>query len=147
MRLLALSAFRRYLMMFGLNLLPFSSLRIFIARMCGVQFGKGCYLGFNVYFDTNYTSLIQIGDGVTISHSVSIHTHTGSPATGQLTRLYNTSGRVTICDGAWISANTVVLPGVEIGSDCMVGAGSIVTRDTDPESLYAGNPARKIRAL
>ena len=147
MRLLVLSAFRRYFMMFGLSLLPFSTLRIFIARMCGVQFGRGCYLGFNVFFDTNYTSLIQIGDGVTISHSVSIHTHTGSPATGRLTGLYNTSGPVTICDGAWISANSVVLPGVKIGADCMIGAGSIVTRETDPESFYAGNPARKIRSL
>jgi len=140
-------AIRRYTMMFGLNLLPLSTMRIAVAKMCGVKFGGGCYLGFNVFFDTNYTSLIRIGEGVTISHSVSIHTHTGSPATGRLTKIYNSSGPVTIGDGAWISANSVLLPGVEVGADCMIGAGSIVTRDTEPASLYAGNPARKIRSI
>ena len=147
MRQLALAAFRRYFMMFGLSLLPFSRLRIFVARICGVKFGQGCYLGFNVSFDTNHTSLIRIGDGVTISHSVSIYTHTGSPATGRLTSIYNTIKPVTIGDGAWISANSVVLPGVTVGADCMIGAGSIVTRDTDPTSLYAGSPARKIKSI
>jgi len=147
MRHLALSAVRRYFMMFGLSLLPFSVLRIYVARICGVQFGRGCYLGFHVYFDTNYPSLIRIGDGVTISHCVSIHTHTGSPATGRLTSVYNTKSPVTICDGAWISANSVVLPGVVVGADCMIGAGSIVTKDTEPISLYAGNPASKIKSI
>lgn len=144
---LALAAMRRYVMMFGMFLLPFSSLRVLVMRLCGVRIGRGCYVGFNVAFDTNFPSLVRIGDHVTISHNVSIYSHTATPAASRLARVYDATAPVTIGDGAWISANTVLLPGVEIGRDCMVGAGSVVTRSTEARSLYAGNPARKIRSI
>lgn len=144
---LSLAAVRRYVMMFGMFILPFSSLRVLVMRMCGVRIGRGCYVGFNVAFDTNFPSLIRIGDDVTISHNVSIYTHTATPAASRLARVYDATAPVTIGDGAWISANAVVLPGVEIGPDCMVGAGAVVTRSTEGGSLYAGNPARKIRSI
>ena len=142
---LVAAAIRRYLMMFGMFLLPFSSLRVFVMRLCGVRIGKGCYVGFNVVFDTNFPALISIGNWVTISHNVAIYTRTATPAAGRLAGIYHSTARVTIGDGAWISANSVILPGVEIGADCMIGAGAVVTRSTDACSLYAGNPARKIR--
>jgi acetyltransferase-like isoleucine patch superfamily enzyme len=144
---LVIPALRRYAMMIGMTILPFSSLRVILMRCCGLRIGKGCYVGFNVAFDTNYPSLIHIGDRVTISHGVSIFTHTASPVTSRLAAVYHSTAPVTIDDGAWISANSVIVPGVRIGSDCMIGAGAVVTRNTDPESLYAGNPARLIKRI
>ena len=47
----------------------------------------------------------------------------------------------------WLGARTIVLPGVTIGEDSCVGAGSVVTKDVPPRSLFGGVPAKLIRAL
>ena len=52
---------------------------------------------------------------------------------------------VTIEEGAWIGANVIILPGVRVGKNSVVGAGSIVTKDVPDYSVYAGNPAKKIK--
>ena len=143
----ASAAARRYAMMFGMCMLPFSCLRVMLMRLCGVKIGQDCYMGFNVAFDTNYSSLIRIGQGVTISHNVTILTHTATPVASPLGRLFCCVKPVVVGDGAWIAANALLLPGVEIGRNCMIGAGSVVTANTEPDSLYAGNPARKIKSL
>ena len=147
LRFLATAAFRRYLSIFGMSLLPFSSLRILVMRICGIRIGSGCYVGFNVAFDTNFPELIQIGRNVTFSHNVSIYAHTSTPAKCRLALVYHNSAPVIIQDGAWIAANAVILPGVTVANDCMIAAGAVVTRSTEPACVYAGNPARKIREL
>ena len=45
----------------------------------------------------------------------------------------------------FIGARSVVLPGIEIGDECVIGSGSVVTKDVPPRCLVAGNPARIIR--
>jgi maltose O-acetyltransferase len=50
-----------------------------------------------------------------------------------------------INDDVWIGANSVILPGVLIGQGAIIGAGSIVTKDIEPYSIVAGNPARIIK--
>lgn len=54
---------------------------------------------------------------------------------------------VFIGDNVWIGANSVVLPGCRIGDNAVIGAGSVVTSDIPPNELWAGVPARKIKAL
>jgi acetyltransferase-like isoleucine patch superfamily enzyme len=51
---------------------------------------------------------------------------------------------VTIRRGARIGAGAIILPGVTIGEQCYIGAGSVVTKDTKPFHTYVGNPARDI---
>ena len=51
---------------------------------------------------------------------------------------------VCIEDGAWIGAGAIILPGVTVGRKSVVGAGSVVTKDVDPFTIVAGNPARLI---
>lgn len=146
MRLL-IAALRRYLMNIGMAVIPFSCLRVFLLRLCGVEVGKGCYIGFHVICDTNFAELIAIGNYVTISHNTAIYAHTISPVKSYLADLYKKSKKVVIGNGSWIGANCVVLPGVKVGENCMVGAGSVVSKDTEPFSVYAGNPCRKIKDL
>jgi len=146
-RLLALLMMRRYLLMAGMSLIPFSFIRVPVIRICGITIGKGCYVGFHVAFDTNFPELIIIGDNVTISHNVAIYTHTITPVKSRLATVYDSKAAVIIHDGAWLSAGSMIVPGVEIGADCMIGAGSVVTRSTEPGSLYAGNPARLIKKI
>ena len=47
----------------------------------------------------------------------------------------------------WLGARVVVLPGVQVAPGCIVGAGAVVTRDTEPDGVYVGVPARRIRDL
>jgi acetyltransferase-like isoleucine patch superfamily enzyme len=141
------AAIRRYAMSVGMFLIPFSTIRIFLLRAGGVTIGRGCYIGFNVICDTNYANLITIGDNVTISHNVTIYAHTKSRVTSPLSSLYQTVTPVKIGDGAWIGSHSLILPGVIVAPHCMIGAGSVVTRSTQPRSLYAGNPCRRIKSL
>lgn len=53
---------------------------------------------------------------------------------------------ITICDGVWIGARAIVLPGVTIGEGAVVAAGAVVTKDVEPFTVVAGNPARFIKA-
>lgn len=52
---------------------------------------------------------------------------------------------ITICDGVWIGARAIVLPGVTIGEGAIVAAGAVVTKDVAPWSVVAGNPAKFIK--
>lgn len=52
---------------------------------------------------------------------------------------------VTIKDGARLGLGAVILPGIEIGEEGVVAAGSVVTKNVDPQSLVMGSPAKRIR--
>ena len=146
---LIISAFRRYALMFGMCLLPFSSARVWLLRICGVKVGKGCYIGFNVFADTNYPSLIVISDYVTISHNCSLVAHTQTPVKQSfLSTLYDSVKPILIEEGAWIGMNVTILPGAHIKQNCLIAAGSVVpSMITSPFSVYAGNPLKLIKEL
>ena len=52
---------------------------------------------------------------------------------------------ITICDGAWIGARAIVLPGVTIGEGAVGAAGAVVTKDVEPFTVVGGNPAKFIK--
>lgn len=54
---------------------------------------------------------------------------------------------IVVGDGCWLGTRVTVLPGVTIGSGCMIAAGAVVTSDCEPNGLYAGIPARRVRDL
>ncbi|WP_367316728.1 DapH/DapD/GlmU-related protein [Agreia sp. PsM10] len=54
---------------------------------------------------------------------------------------------LSIGPGCWIGSGAVILPGVTVAPGCIVGAGAVVSRDTRPDGLYAGIPARRIKDL
>ena len=140
------AASRRYIM--GLtSLLPLSCMRVGILRLCGVKIGSRCYVGFGVRIDTNYPELIVIEDDVTISHECMLITHTQSPASSLLSKIYNQAKPIQIKQGAWVGARTIILPGAIIEKDCLIGAGSTVHGTTKERTVWAGNPIRMKRQL
>lgn len=54
---------------------------------------------------------------------------------------------ITIGDNVWLGGNVVVCPGVSIGSNVVVGAGSVVTKDIPEDCIAAGNPCKVIRKI
>jgi maltose O-acetyltransferase len=60
---------------------------------------------------------------------------------------YNYVETITIADNVWLGAGVIVLAGVTIGKNSVIGAGSVVTKNVEENSFYAGNPAKKIKPL
>ena len=93
-------------------------------------------------------SEIYIGKNCTIAMGVTIDTHTHDIGNHLKRALEPPVFKpVYIGDGCWIGANVTVLPGVRIGAGTVIGGGSVVIHDCEPNCVYAGNPARKIREL
>ncbi len=93
---------------------------------------------------------IIIGDNVLIGYHVMLitGTHDYHKVGRERQRTFPRSGRdIIIEEGAWIASGAIVLGGVRIGRNAVVGAGSLVNKDVEPDTLVAGVPARFIRKL
>ncbi|TQF73507.1 acyltransferase [Rhodococcus spelaei] len=110
-----------------------------------IRMGLGTFVNRGVLFDC--TAPITLGRQVAVGHRAQFitSTHEIGPADGRGGRVYHRP--IVVGDGCWIGAGATVLPGVTIGSGCIVGAGAVVTKDCEPNGVYAGNPARRIRDL
>lgn len=103
------------------------------------HFGEGTFVNHNCYFMDG--GAITIGKNVFIGPSCGFYT-----ATHPLTYVERNKGLekalpITVKDNCWFGAHVTVLPGVTIGSGCVIAAGSVVTRDVPDNSLVAGVPA------
>ena len=91
--------------------------------------------------------LVTLGDHVQISGNVTFLTHDGSTWVLESREDFpklRKFGRISVEDNCFIGHGVIILPGVTIGANSIVGAGSVVTRDVPPCSVAAGNPARRI---
>jgi maltose O-acetyltransferase len=106
-----------------------------------------CYLNSDVHFEVEEPATIEIGDGCAIGPEtmfVTSHHEYGD----QWQRSGRSSGRsIRVEPGCWLGAKVLVLPGVTIGTGCVVAAGAVVAKDCDPNGLYGGVPARRIKDL
>jgi len=100
-----------------------------------VRIGSRCKIETNAYV----TALSEIGRGCFIAPMA---TFTNDNFMGRSAERFRHFGGVRMKDGARVGANATVLPGVTIGEDGMVAAGSVVTRDVPPRKIVLGSPAR-----
>ena len=134
--------------------LPYLQAPVYFDYGCHTSFGKGSFANFN--FTCLDVGEIHIGDNVMIGPNVTLATpmHPLLPEERNARKredgsLYNLeyAKPITIKDNCWLASNVVVCGGVTIGEGCVIGAGSVVTRDIPPYSLAAGNPCRVIRKI
>lgn len=136
-------AFRKLLGKVGENLVIHSPFRC--------DFGFNIRIGNNFVGNFNLTILdeaeVTIGDNVMIGPNCSLITITHALDSDQRNEGIMAARPITIGDNAWIAANVVILPGVEIGEGAVIGAGSVVTRSIPAGMLAVGNPCRPLRPV
>lgn len=133
---------------------------IWIAAPFYVDYGNNIYFGNNCEVNMNCTFLddnkIVIGDNALIAPNVQIYTafHSINPEERFGTSNYGKSqfcktmtAPVVIGDNVWIGGGTVILPGIHIGNNTVVGAGSVVTKDIPDNVVAVGNPCRILRKI
>lgn len=142
-----------------MNYMPYRIRHWFLRRFCQVRIGRdssiamGCFVtGYHIAIGDNtvvnrYTYLdgrvpLTIGNNVNISHYTLIQTLTHDPQNPDFVCLCKP---VVIEDHVWIGARAIISPGVRVGEGAVIGAGSVVTRDVEPYTIVAGNPARFIK--
>lgn len=110
-----------------------------------VHFGKGIYANFNLTLvdDTH----VYVGDYTMLGPNVTIAT-AGHPILPELRiQGYQYNMPVHIGKNCWLGAGVIVLPGITIGDNVVIGAGSIVTKDIPSNVVAVGNPCRVLREV
>lgn len=113
------------------------------------DFGKNIHIGKNVFVNSGCKFQDQggifIGDGVLIGHNVVLATLNHDMSPEKRRGMYPKP--IRIGKNVWIGSNSTVLPGVTVGDNAVIGAGSVVTKDIPENTVAAGNPARVIKAI
>jgi maltose O-acetyltransferase len=110
----------------------------------GLRIGERCELERPFELDPSHCWLVEIGDDVTFAPDVHVIVHDASTkGCVAHTRL----APVRIGSRVFVGARTTILPGVTIGDDVLLGAGSVVSGDIPSGTVAAGNPARVLGTL
>ncbi len=107
--------------------------------------GSGCFANFGlVVLDV---ATVTLGDDVQIGPNVQLLTATHPLEPGPRRDKWESAEPIVIGDNVWLGGGVIVCPGVTIGADTVVGAGSVVTRDLPAGVVAVGSPARVVREL
>ncbi len=126
------------------------------------DYGRHIHIGDDVIINISCTFVdcnrIDIGNKVLIASNVQIYTATHPVALEERVKMnwkrednqawFRTYALpVKIEDNVWIGGGAIILPGITVGANSVIGAGSVVTRDIPPDSVAVGNPCRVIRSV
>lgn len=113
--------------------------------------GRHCHFGKNVYANFNLTCVddthIYVGDYTKFGPNVTLAT-AGHPILPELReQAYQYNFPIHIGKNCWIGAGAIILPGITIGDNVVVGAGSVVTKDLPDNVVAVGNPCKVLRHI
>lgn len=133
---------------------------VFLQEPITFHYGIHTKIGKNTFINFNFTcqddTYVTIGENcdfgpnvtiVTPLHPMLSHERRALACPDGVRRKLCYAKPVTIGNGCWICANVTILPGVTIGDNCVIGAGSVVTKSIPANSFAAGNPCRVIREI
>jgi acetyltransferase-like isoleucine patch superfamily enzyme len=127
----------RYKHLRGLRLLIVGALRLIYTKVFKMDLHPTCTFSLSAKFDKTNPRGIHVGEHSYIAFDVVLLAHDMSRGTRAHTRIGN---------NCFIGGRSLILPGITVGDNSIVGAGSVVTRDVPPRTVVAGNPARIIRS-
>lgn len=138
---------------------------VFIEHGFHMDYGDHISIGDRVFININCTLIdgvqtqnhdddallnkgkINIGDDCLIGPNVQLLAVSHDVSPQKRLAKHNYVDDIILGNNVWLGGGVIILAGVTIGDNAVVGAGSVVTHDVEEQSLYAGNPARKIRTL
>lgn len=117
------------------------------ARKKGVTIGHNCRIYIRSWGSEPF--LVTIGDDVTVTSGVKFITHDGSTCLvkDEHGKRYQRFAPIQVGSHVFIGVNTIVMPGVTIGSNVVIGAGSVVTKDIPDHSVAIGVPAKVVSSF
>ena len=110
-----------------------------------VHFGNGVYANFNLTLVDD--GEIYVGNNVLFAPNVILASGTHPIHPGLRSRQAQYNLPIHIGNNVWIGANSVILPGVNIGDNSVIGAGSVVTKDIPANVIAVGNPCKVLRKI
>ncbi|WP_410013919.1 sugar O-acetyltransferase [Sodalis sp. C49] len=124
---------------------------VHIEKNLRVDYGMNTRLGSHVFINFNFVLLdcapVNIGNHVFIGPDVQLYTAHHPLDPGERGRHIGWAEPVTLSDNVWIAGGCIILPGVTIGENTTIGAGSVVTRPIPANVVACGNPCRVLRPL
>lgn len=115
------------------------------------DYGSNIVMGEKVFLNFNCVILdvaqVKIGSRVLIGPAVQIYAATHPTDAAERAAGLELGKPVEIGDDVWIGGGAIICPGIRIGSRCVIGAGSVVTKDISGDVFAAGNPCRVIKAI
>ncbi len=115
------------------------------ARNVGVDVGNNCE-----FYSSNFGSepyLVKIGDHVQITHGVRFFTHGGAWTMREEYPDFDSFGKIVVGNNVYIGVNALIMPGVTIGNNVVIAAGSIVTKSIEDNVVVAGIPAKIVSRI
>ncbi|MGQ8367002.1 sugar O-acetyltransferase [Glaciecola sp. 1036] len=124
---------------------------IHIEKPVRFDYGKNLFIGSHVFINFNLTvvnpATVTIGNHVFIGPNVGLYTAHHPLDAEERDKHIGFAEPIVIGNHVWIGGDTTILPGVTIGDGCVIGAGSVVTKDVPPGMLALGQPCRPIRQI
>jgi maltose O-acetyltransferase len=115
------------------------------------SYGQNIHIGDHVYLNVSCTILdcneVHIGHHVMIGPVVQIYTAAHHLTAETRIQGWEVAKPIVIEDNVWLGGGAILLPGVRIGRNAVVGAGAVVSRSVPANTVVAGNPARVIREI
>ena len=126
---------------------PANKIRIKGLKICGFEIGKKVYIGPDLIVGSlisENSCHLKIGNRVAIGPRVTILLSSDANWSQLMEHYEYIKSTVILDDDCWIGAGAIILPGITIGKMSIVGAGAVVTKDVEPNTIVAGVPAKKI---
>ncbi len=132
-------------------LLPHAAKDVVILSNFYTDYGWNCYIGEACFF--NHGAYLMDGAKITIGNhcffgpNCGFYTATHPLLPSERNMGFEKAKPITIGNNVWFGGNVIVLPGIIIGDNCVIGAGSVVTKNIPANTLAVGNPCRPLRSI
>ena len=133
------------------SLIPYIGQKPWIESPFNCDYGTNMMIGDNFYSNTNLTVLdcgpVTVGSNVLVGPNVSLYTVNHALDADERNAGLEQALPISIGDNVWLGGSVVILGGVKIGKNSVIGAGSVVTHDIPANVMAVGNPAKVLRKI